>query len=272
MSGQTRSGAETAPAGGADSDPIRALVVDDETPARERLRDFIGRLDGIVCIGEAADGMSAIAAIDRLKPDLALLDVRMPRGTGLDVLDAIEHQPYVIFTTAYSQYAVAAFELQALDYLLKPFGFRRFRKAVERARRALAREGSLANSTRRSGMAGRSPTGRDGLDVDARLFVRRGGRILPVRVHDIVRLEAEGDYVAIHTAEHRHLVHLPLKHLITRLGDARFLRVHRSHAVNVDHLRALVPREGSRLEIELSDGSRVMASRSRSRDLRRLAL
>lgn len=240
-----------------------AVLVDDDALARERLRDLAQEVPLVEVIGEAADGTSAVRVIDELRPDLVFLDIEMPAGSGLDVVRRIEHHPAVIFTTAYDQYAVTAFELSAVDYLLKPFGPERFREAVERAFHALDK--------------GPHAPVHDGLEeaLDreprlTRLFLRERDAILPIPLERISRFEADGDYVLVHTGDREHLVRLRLQDLEARLGD-RFLRVHRSHLVNLDHVKMFEQHEDTRLVVVMSDGTRILASRARSRELRRLA-
>jgi two-component system LytT family response regulator len=243
---------------------IRALIVEDEGPARRRLRELVDRVADLECVAEASDGPAAVEAIERLHPDLVFLDVHLPGASGMDVLQRINHEPHVIFTTAYDRYAVAAFEMQALDYLLKPFGEKRFEAAVERARAAL------------TGASQPSPIDRlkSGFREEPlkRLFVRERGRIVPVAVSDIVRIEACDDYARLHVGGRRFLVQVRMKEFEARLDPGRFIRVHRSHIVNLDHVAAFRPLEGSRLEVALDDGTTVVASRRRSRGLRKLTV
>ena len=240
-----------------------AVVVDDDPLARERLRDLAAEVPLLELVGEAADAETAVRVVDELRPDVVFLDIEMPAGSGLEVARRIRHPAAVIFTTAYHQYAVTAFELSAVDYLLKPFGAERFREAVERAIVSLARGGSESRAERM----------RDALDPAprlTRLFLRERDAILPVPVERIVRVEAEGDYVMVHTRERAHLVRLRLQDLESRFGE-RFLRVHRSHLVNLDHVKLFEHHEDSRLVVVMNDGTRILASRTRSRELRRLA-
>jgi two-component system LytT family response regulator len=251
--------------------PIRALLVEDEPLARRQLRELTTGVPWLSCVGEAGDGAAAVRAIDELRPDLVFLDIRMPELSGLEVLERTEHEPAVIFTTAFDQYAVTAFELGALDYLLKPFGRERFLAAVERARRAIG-ERRVAEDTDSSTVA----RARSALSTSAgpveRIFVRDRGRIVPIPVREIERLEAEDDYVAVHARGRRFLVYLPLGEFERRLDPDRFLRIHRSHVVNLDFVTALVPFDAARLQIEMRDGAKIMASRARSRELRHLAI
>jgi two-component system LytT family response regulator len=252
---------------------VRAVLVEDEPLARERLRELLAEVAWLEVVGEAADGRTAIERIDALRPDLVLLDVQLPECSGLEVLERVTHQPAVVFTTAYDRYAVAAFELQALDYVLKPFGRDRLQAALERARRALARTGGAddgveppppARERARSALAGAGPL--------TRLLVRDRGRIVPLQLRDVERLEAEDDYVALHVGGRRYLVELPLAEFEQRLDPERFVRVHRAHIVNLDFVRQLIPFDGARLTVEMRDGTRILARRTRSRDPPRLAV
>jgi two-component system, LytTR family, response regulator len=238
---------------------VSALVVDDEPLARRKLRELVDEVSWMACVGEAADGEAAITAVDALRPDLVFLDIELPGPSGLEVLARVRHRPTVIFTTAYDRYAVAAFELHALDYLLKPFGRARFEVAVERARLTLDAAGSSALERGRQALAA-GPL--------ARMFVRDRGRIVPLAVRDVVRLQAEDDYVAVHVGGRAYLVHLPLAELERRLDPERFLRIHRSHVVNLDQVDAFEALPNGRIEVLLRDGTRLVASRTRSRELR----
>jgi two-component system LytT family response regulator len=244
-----------------------AVVVDDDALARERLRDLAGEVPLVEVIGEASDGLSAVRLVDELRPDIVFLDIEMPALNGLEVVRRFRHTPAVIFTTAYDQYAVTAFELSAVDYLLKPFGAARFREAAERAVASLGKEPAVALTQRLAGSLDPEP----GL---SRLFLREGDSILPVAVERISRFEADGDYVIVREAgdpsARKHMVRLRLQDLEDRLGD-RFLRVHRSHLVNLDHVRVFEHQDDARLVVVMSDGARIVASRARSRELRRLA-
>ncbi len=243
----------------------RALIVEDEPIARARLRELLGQIDWIECIGEAADGKSAVRMIEELHPDLLFLDIEMPGMNGIEVLRSITQEPAVVFTTAYDHYAVTAFELEALDYLLKPFGAKRLHAALERAKRSLNADPEFPAAERaRVALESREPF--------KRIFVRDRGRIIPISVDSIDRLEAEDDYVAVHTQGKRYLVYLSMSEFEARLDPQRFVRIHRSHIVNLDRVAAFLPQDGGRLLIEMKDGVKLSASRTRAKELRNFAI
>src|SRR5688572_958882 len=223
---------------------------------------MLSAFDWIEVIGEAADGQSAARAIESLKPELVFLDVQMPGLLGTDVVRHISHRPFVIFTTAFSQHAVTAFELGAVDYLMKPFGPSRLAGAMERIRGAIGEPTSVDAIERLSGALGGGPI--------TRLFARIGNTIVPIPVDRVSRLEASGDYVVAHVGGSRHLLHLALSSLVTRLDPKRFAQVHRAHVVNLDHVRAFKRDVRGNLEAELNDGIRVPVSRARAQELRGL--
>jgi two-component system LytT family response regulator len=241
---------------------VTAVIVEDEPLARQRLGDLVRGVSWLDLVGEASDGPAAISAIDRLRPDLVFLDVRLPRSSGLDVLAGAAHRPAVIFTTAFDRFAVTAFELGAIDYLLKPFGRERFTRAVERARATLHRGPDRGAADR----------ARDVLaECIPRLFVREAGRIVPVRVSSIERIQAADDYVIVYTGTRQFTLGVSLAELEARLHPDAFLRVQRSHLVNLDHVVACTPRDDARFEITLRSGATITASRQRSRVVRALA-
>lgn len=242
---------------------VRVLVVDDEPVARAGLQRMLADVPWVSVAGEAGDGPAAVAAIDTLKPDLVLLDIQMPGLLGTDVLRRIAHKPHVIFTTAHAQHAVTAFELGALDYLLKPFGEARLTAALERSRAALGEPAPETPLDRLAEALAKGPM--------SRLFVRAGGAIVPVSVADVLWFEARGDYVRAHTATGRHVLHVSLHRLEERLDPARFVRVHRAHIVNLDSVAAFGRDGKDRFEAVLKDGTRLAVSRTRAPALRKLA-
>ena len=242
---------------------VTAYVVDDEPVARAALRAMLAAYDWVSVVGEAADGEEAVTGIDALRPQLVFLDVQMPELLGTDVLPRLQHRPFVVFTTAYSEHAVTAFELGAVDYLLKPFGPTRLATAMERVRSALGERASVDAFERVSSAL--SPGHID------RLFVRIGGAVVPLPLERVSRFEADGDYLAAYAGGARYLLHLPLIRLETRLDSRRFMRVHRAHIINLDHLRAFRRDARGNLEAELLDGVRVPVSRAKAQEIKHLA-
>lgn len=243
---------------------VRTLVVEDEPLSRRALRGLVEEVDWLDLVGEASDGRQAVERIDALRPDLVFLDVHMPEMSGIQVLSRVAHQPAVVFTTAFDRYAVVAFELEAIDYLIKPFGRKRFHATLERVRRRLASSEWLPPPRERA----QSALAEGPLE---RVFAHKGDRIVPLRIADVTRIEACDDYAEVRCRGETFLLHLRLADLERRLDPARFVRVHRSHIVNLDHVEQMRPHDERRLELRLADGSTVIASRSGSQKLRELS-
>lgn len=246
---------------------VTTLVVDDEPLARAGLRHLLAAHAWLRCIGEATHGEQALQMIDTLRPELVLLDIRMPGLSGLELVPRLTHRPRIVFTTAHAEHAVTAFELGALHYLLKPFGPERLAEALERVRASVG-DGAVAGAGTAERLAEAFTQG-----PVSRLFVRSGRQIVPVAVADIAWLEAVGDYVAVHIAGQSSapLVHVTLQRLAARLGAQRFVRIHRTHLVNLDQVQAFRQRDGSRLVAQLRDGTELAVSRAMARQLRGLA-
>ena len=233
--------------------PIRTLIVDDEPLAREGLRVRLSRESDVDIVGEAIDGDSAIEAIHALTPDLVFLDVQMPGLGGFDVLERVSgtHLPVVIFVTAYDQYALKAFDVHALDYLLKPIDDERFDVAVARARRRI---------TERTA-AGRQLAAVLAEVRDRRILIKDRGKVIIVNEADVDWIEAEGDYVRVHTGGRGHLLRETMAAMAERLDPARFARIHRSTIVNVSRIRELKPHPNREYTVVLQDGTRLKLSR-----------
>ncbi|HEX8322092.1 LytTR family DNA-binding domain-containing protein [Longimicrobium sp.] len=244
---------------------LRTVIAEDEPLARQRLRRFIERDPRLELVGEAESGMAAVELIDRLAPDVVFLDVQMPECTGLEVLDRAAHRPAPVFTTAYAEYALRAFEVEAYDYLVKPFGWTRFQAAVDRVARRLA-----APPTAPTAPTAPSPQVPAAEPYLERLFVRRRGEMVPVSMRDVHRIEGAGDYVTLCTGAGQVLADISLNELERRLDPASFRRVHRAHIVNLDHISAIRPYDERRLSIRFANGSEVVASRAGSQSLREM--
>lgn len=252
------------------------LVVDDEHLARDGLRVLLERDDEVRLVGECGDGREAVDEIRRLQPDVVFLDVQMPERNGFEVLDALEPDeiPVVVFVTAYDEYALRAFEVHALDYLLKPFDDQRFERALERAKDELERRESAhfaerleaLLSERRSGeeepASGPGSGEQPGPEPPDRIMVRSSGRIQFVSVQEIDWVEAAGDYVRLHVGDRSHLLRETMKNLEARLEAGQWVRVHRSTLVRLDFVREIRTSDSGHYELVLEDGSRRSLSRS----------
>lgn len=244
--------------------PMRVLIVDDESPARERLKRLLAHIEGVELIGEAESGIQAVEMIERERPDLVLLDIQMPGLGGFEVMEALEDPPPVIFVTAYDEYAIRAFEVNALDYLLKPFSRERLAKAIRRAQETLAEEedfpaqlGPLLESLAAQGQ------------YLARLAVRDRDRIRVLDVGGVDWIGIEGEQVMVHVGDQVYPVRRTLTELEARLDPARFFRAHRAAIVNLDRVKEVIPWFKGSHKLRLTTGAEVDLSRARARALRK---
>ena len=239
---------------------IRTLVVDDEPMARERVMALLNQQPDIEVVGECADGAQAVSAIERLSPELVFLDVQIPVMDAFGVIRAVTPQrmPMVVFTTAYDEYALRAFEVHALDYLLKPFDGSRFQRALERARERLDRQ--RAGDLGRRLMAMVHDLKPEPPSQPDRLVVKSSGRIHFLRVDEIDWIDAAGNYVRLHVKGESHLFRETMNAIEQRLDGGRFVRIHRSHIVNIDRIKELLPGNGEHIVL-LQNGVRLTLSR-----------
>ena len=238
---------------------MKALIVDDEPLARQLIREYLADFPQIQVLTECGDGESAIKTINAERPDLVFLDVQMPGLSGFEVLGWLDFMPAIIFSTAYDQFALRAFEINAVDYLLKPYERERFAQAV---RRALERKGRI-NLDSFEGLL-RQTTAQD------RFLVRVGRQIVPVATEDILWIEAAGDYATLHATDSNHLCSAGLGELEKRLDPRRFLRVHRSAIVAVNAIAHLESDGEGGYFATLKNDARVRVSRSRANQIRHL--
>lgn len=247
--------------------PLRAMIVDDEPLARERIRTLLAEHGEWAVAAECGDGLDAVAAIERDRPDLVFLDIQMPELDGFEVLDALgSAAPAIIFVTAFDEFALRAFEVSAVDYLLKPIDPGRFEQALGRARSRLgatAPDSSLQLEQLMHLWRARQ-------HLATRFVVRDGGTISFVRVQDVDWIDAAGNYVRLHAAGREHLVRDTMKAVEARLDPATFVRVHRSAIVNIDRVSALEPYFHGEYVVIMRDGARLTSSRSHSERLRAL--
>ena len=234
---------------------MRVLLIDDEAPARRLLREYLGAYPQLQIVAEATNGIEAIRLIGEHAPDLLFLDVQMPGLTGLEVLQNLPQLPKVIFATAYDAYALQAFELSAVDYLLKPFTRERFARAITKVLQT-----PTANLDGVQALTERLLSADRGRRYAPKILVSTGSKIAALDPADVIRLEAEGDYAEIVTAEKSYLSGSCLGDLVERLDPSVFVRVHRSHIINVGHL-AEVAKDGTTYYLIMSNGDKVRVSR-----------
>jgi two-component system LytT family response regulator len=249
------------------------LIAEDEPLAAEALADWVKATPGLQLVAVCEDGDDALEQIRALKPALVLTDIQMPGLTGLQVVQALQghdwgssHPPRIIFTTAYDQHALTAFELHAVDYLLKPFSRERFDEAVAHALRDAAPDtvNAAADVAQALGAPADAPL--------TRLLVRDQGKIFPLQVDAIECLRSDNKYTAITAKGRSFLVRLPIADFETRLDPAKFLRVQRGCIVNLDFVDSMTPDENSQLVVQLRDGTRITANREVSKMLREQSL
>jgi two-component system LytT family response regulator len=245
---------------------VRTLIVDDEPAARAAIRSLLADDPEVDVVGECADGRSALEGIREDAPELLFLDVQMPEMDGFTLLRQLDptELPVVVFVTAYDQYALRAFDVHAVDYLLKPFDDTRFREAVARAKQ-LVRQGKLGALSQHLlallDGSGRPPAVVSNGEYLKRLVIKSGGRVTVVAVRDVDWIEAEGDYVKIHAGRAWHLLRETMKHLETQFDPVRFVRIHRSTIVNVERIKELQPYFRGEYVVILHDGTKLKLSR-----------
>jgi two-component system LytT family response regulator len=239
---------------------IRALIVDDEPLARRRIKSLLAHDHSVEVIGECSDGYKAVTSITDLTPDLVFLDVQMPAMDGFEVIKTIgaERMPTVIFVTAYDQYALKAFEVNALDYLLKPFDRRRFQKTLERAK-AMIR--GLQNGGLNNQLLSLLGDLRREQETPDRFIIKSGGRVVFLRVEEIDWMRTVGNYVRLQVGRDSHLMRETMSGMEAKLNPDRFMRVHRSTIVNLDRVKEVQPWAKGEYVVIMRDGTRLIMSR-----------
>lgn len=231
---------------------MNIVIVEDSRLARRELRELLDNA-GHALAGEAGDVQSALSLVNRTQPDLLLLDINLPDGTGFDLLELLDFIPQVIFTTAYEQHALHAFEVNALDYLLKPIAPERLQQALERVASSTAASKTAAQTGRRA---------------DEHLFIREGERCHFVKYREISLLEVDGNYVKLYFRKTRAMLPKSLNYVEARLDPAVFFRANRQQIINLENVSSIEPWVGDGLLIRLQDGTEVEASRRQARELK----
>lgn len=245
--------------------PVSTLVVDDEPLARSLLAALVRRDDSLRLVGECSNGTEAVEAVGRLRPDLVFLDIQMPVMDGIETVRTLlinEHVPYVIFVTAFDDYAVQAFEIDALDYLVKPIEKERFRRSVARARKVI-RERDIVTLTSRLLDIGRPGAAGD-CNAVQELTLRSGDSIVQISTDDVTWIEAANQYCYVHTANCRYTVSESLGQYAKRITDPRFFRIHRSVLVNAAVVVDVRRRRNGTHRVEIATGESLVLARSRA--------
>jgi two-component system, LytTR family, response regulator len=239
---------------------IRTVIADDENLARKKLRLLLSSEYGVNVVAECKDGKQTIAAVQAHKPDLLLLDIQMPDMDGFQVQEKIfsEHMPVIIFTTAYDQYAIRAFETHALDYLLKPFNQERLHCALDRVKAELLKSHEHSVKTRILDLMGKAKPEPAPL---RRLVIRTGGRVVFLDLDEVDWIEAAANYVKLHVGKDSFLLREGIGHVSAKLDPERFVRIHRSSIVNVSRIRELQPCDSGEYIAVLRDGKELSCSR-----------
>jgi two-component system LytT family response regulator len=252
---------------------IRTLIVDDEPVARRGIRRELEGLPDVIIVGECSDGYQAVAAIQEKAPDLIFLDLQMPELDGFGVIEAIgsEHMPVVIFVTAYHQHALQAFEIHALDYILKPFTRERFHSALQHARKQIQHSNSDDLSERlRAFLQASEPVRQEQPKYLERLVVKTAGRIFFLPTEEIHWIEAADNYVRLHIGKDSHMIQGTMSRLESRLDPEMFLRIHRSAIVNIKFIKELHPLFHGEYAIQLSSGKELTSGRTYRENIQRL--
>jgi len=246
---------------------IKALIVDDEELGRKIIREYLESHPEVDVMAECGDAFQALEAVERHKPDLLFLDIQMPEVNGFELLEMLDTVPRIVFSTAYDQYALQAFEINAVDYLLKPYVQSRFDLAVERAVEDIRQE--RFDNDKIEHLLRHLDSQKTCLD---RILVKQSGKIVILHAEDIGWIESVEDYVNLHTSKGSFLVLQAIRRLETRLDPERFIRVHRSYMVNLEAVQELEPWTNGRLKCLMKDGKEVITSRAGAKRLKKLML
>ncbi|HBB93119.1 MAG TPA: DNA-binding response regulator [Bacteroidales bacterium] len=241
----------------------KVLIIDDEEPARVLIRSFLESNPDVEICGEAANGFDGLKLIQSLKPDLVFLDIQMPKISGFEMLELLDEYPQIIFSTAFDEYAIRAFEYNAVDYLLKPYSKDRFTQAVDKAIDRIRQKESASPGLAKIA-SGVLP---DGQFLD-RIVVRTGQKIKVIPIDQVEFIEAEDDYATIYTPEGRYMKQMTMGYFEGHLDPAEFLRVHRSHIVRISRIVQLEPYDKDTKVLVMQSGKKIHASKAGMKRLR----
>jgi len=246
---------------------IRTILVDDEDLARQMLQEYLADYPNVEIVGECSSGKQAVKTINSLQPDLIFLDVQMPELSGFGVIKKLEKIPFVIFSTAYDKYALQAFEVNAVDYLLKPYDRERFNQAVQRVLERIKND-TPANEQLRSLI--------NSIQIDQadtqRIWIKENGSLKPIKLQEIDWIEAMDDYACLHVGKANHLVNQTLRELEAKLDAKMFMRIHRSTIVNLDRIQELRPLGTGSYQVVLKDRTKLSLSRGQAKKLKKLVI
>lgn len=236
---------------------IRIIIIDDESLARQISKNYLSKFKNAEILAECSNGFDAIKKINELKPDIIFLDIQMPKLNGFEMLELIENPPIIIFTTAYDHFAIKAFEVSAVDYLLKPFSEERFVQALQKAIK-LMDDKSEQNGSIRNIIAEHDKK----IETLERVVIKDGGKINIIPINEIRWIEAQDDYVMIHSNQGKFLKQKTMKYFEDHLDETQFVRIHRSHIINLSYLQHLEQQETDSYKIILKNGNELPVSKS----------
>ena len=242
---------------------LRAIIIEDEQPARELLKAYLNEFKDIELVAECEDGFTGVKAVAEYHPDLILLDIQMPKLSGFEMLELLDEVPEIIFTTAFDEFALKAFEMNAVDYLMKPFSQERFSKAIEKVYQRLSNRQPARDNVKKM-----VEQVKDAKETLSRLFVKTGNHIDVIPVEEIIRIEAQDDYVDIFTSKGKYLKKETMSYLENHLPADTFMRVHRSQIVNLNRIEKIEKYGKESYLLILDEGSKVKVSKNRIKELK----
>lgn len=244
---------------------MKALIIDDEPLAIQIIKEYLGEIPEIEIIGEVNNGFDGLKAINELKPDLVFLDIQMPKLTGFEMLELLDNPPMIVFATAYEEFALKAFEKNAVDYLLKPFSKNRFNQAVQKLIKQFAENKLQVQDY--TPLLNNINSARENLD---RIVVKESGKILIIPVTDVYYLEAADDYVVISTANKEYVKNATMKYYEDSLPSDNYVRIHRSCIININFVKEIQPYNKETHSVIMKNGKSLKTSRQGSAELRRV--